>query len=72
MSNNPEPPPPVCSKCGAKLRKPELKVFDPKKNRDVRLYRCECGALTWDDWAEPFLLTYVNVRREWLPCLTYR
>jgi hypothetical protein len=36
---------------GVRLRKAELilRLFDPKRDREVRVYKCECGEVIWHD-----------------------
>ena len=37
-----------CTRCGERA-KLVARMFDPKKGREVRLYRCRCGELLWED-----------------------
>jgi hypothetical protein len=44
-------PPPVsgfCPRCGERL-KLIVKLFDQDKSREMRVYKCQCGELVWDD-----------------------
>jgi hypothetical protein len=38
----------TCSRCGetAWLM---LKCFDPKRDKEVRVYKCQCGEVMWED-----------------------
>lgn len=38
----------TCDRCGKRLRL-AAKVFNPKLNREARLYNCESGHLLWDE-----------------------
>ncbi|WP_407155141.1 hypothetical protein [Bradyrhizobium sp. STM 3557] len=42
------PSPLTCECCGTSARLAVTPIFDPKANRQVRVYACsDCGHLTW-------------------------
>jgi len=42
-----------CCRCGEKAQL-AIKVFDPRKGREIRVFKCRCGELIWDDQAAAY------------------
>jgi hypothetical protein len=46
------PPPRLCPHCGEALRL-QVKLFDPKREQRMRVFRCRSDHIIWDDEPPP-------------------